>query len=179
MSSKLEIELLSAAAASDDALMRAIADLVNRVYLTAEEGLWVQGATRTNAAEIAGMVAARQIALARMDGAIVGAVRIQRLDASTGELGMLVADPVRRGAGIGRDLVDFAEELARREGRTVMQLEVLVPREWTHPVKEFLHAWYTRIGYSPVHAGTIDETYPQLEPLLATPCDFVIYHKRL
>jgi hypothetical protein len=56
---------------------------------------------------------------------------------------------------------------------------VLMPREWTHPVKEFLHAWYTRIGYRPVRRGTIDEHYPQLAPLLATPCDFVVYEKDL
>jgi hypothetical protein len=28
-----------------------------------------------------------------------------------------------------------------------MQLEVLVPRQWSHRSKEFLKAWYTRIGY--------------------------------
>jgi hypothetical protein len=60
-----------------------------------------------------------------------------------------------------------------------MQLEVLRPREWTHPVKEFLHAWYTRLGYRAVRTGTIDESYPHLAPRLATGCDFVIYHKNL
>jgi len=30
-----------------------------------------------------------------------------------------------------------------------------------------------------VRSGTIDESYPWLAPLLATPCDFVIYHKDL
>jgi hypothetical protein len=38
---------------------------------------------------------------------------------------------------------------------------------------------YTRIGYRPVRSGTIDESYPWLALLLATPCDFVIYHKDL
>jgi hypothetical protein len=60
-----------------------------------------------------------------------------------------------------------------------MQLELLVPRDWTHPTKEFLNAWYTRIGYRVARTGAIDEAYPALAPLLATPCDFVIYHKRL
>lgn len=50
---------------------------------------------------------------------------------------------------------------------------------WTHPNKELLHAWYTRIGYRPVGSVTSDESYPWLAPLLATPCDFVIYHKDL
>jgi GNAT superfamily N-acetyltransferase len=174
-----EVVLLPAAASSDDELVREVTDLVNRVYRTAEEGLWVDGATRTTTTEMAEMIAGEQIAVARVEGQIVGSVRVQELDTGQGEFGQLVADPARRGEGIGRELVGFAEEMSRRRGRGVMQLEVLMPREWTHPVKEFLHAWYTRIGYRPVRRGTIDERYPQLAPLLATPCDFVVYEKDL
>ena len=92
---------------------------------------------------------------------------------------MLVADPERRGEGIGRDLIRFAEERCRRRGASSMQLELLVPRDWTHPTKQFLDAWYTRIGYRPARTGRIDDDYPHLAPLLATPCDFVVYHKAL
>jgi hypothetical protein len=35
------------------------------------------------------------------------------------------------------------------------------------------------IGHRVTRTATIDEAYPALAPLLATPCDFVIYHKRL
>ena len=175
----LQIQLLSSGASSDDGLVSDLADLVNRVYATAEDGLWIEGATRTTTSEMAELISAGQIAVGKIAGRIVGAVRIQQLDAATGEFAMLVADPARRGEGIGRDLVLFAEELSRRRGLGVMQLELLVPREWTHPTKEFLRAWYTRIGYRPVRSGTIDESYPQLAPLLATPCDFVIFRKDL
>jgi GNAT superfamily N-acetyltransferase len=175
----LEIELLPVAAAADRELVGEITDLVNRVYATAEEGLWVDGATRTTASEMAEMIADGQIAVARMDGQTVRSVRVQELESGVGEFGMLVADPARRGEGIGRELVIFAEELSRQRGLAVMQLELLVPRRWTHPTKEFLHSWYTRIGYRPVRSGTINESYPQLAPLLATPCDFVVYHKDL
>jgi GNAT superfamily N-acetyltransferase len=178
----LSIEKLQRTAAADAELVAHLADLVNRVYAVAEDGLWVDGAARTTEAEMAGLIAAGEIAVARHDGRdepIVGCVRIQRLDDQLGEFGMLVADPARRGRGIGRDLVGFAEDWCRRQGQALMQLELLVPREWTHPIKAFLDAWYTRIGYRPVRTGTIDEAYPQLAPLLATPCDFVIYHKPL
>jgi hypothetical protein len=60
-----------------------------------------------------------------------------------------------------------------------MQLELLVPQTWTHPVKEFLRGWYTRIGYAKVRTESLAEAYPALHPYLATPCDFVIYHKDL
>jgi GNAT superfamily N-acetyltransferase len=173
------IELLPPVAASDGELVREITALVNRVYAEAEAGLWIDGATRTTGDEVGEMIAAAEIALARRGGQLVGSVRIRRLDRERGELGMLVADPAHRGRGIGRDLVAFAEETSRRRGLPMMQLELLVPRDWTHPVKQFLHAWYTRIGYRPVRSGSIDESYPHLALLLATPCDFVVYHKDL
>jgi GNAT superfamily N-acetyltransferase len=172
----IEIELV---ATPDGDLVREITDLVNRVYAVAEEGLWVQGATRTTISEMTQLIAAGQIAVARLDGQVVGAVRVQQLDARTSEFGMLVADPAHRGEGIGRQLVAFAEETSRQRGLAVMQLELLEPRGWTHPTKAFLHAWYTRIGYRPAQSGTIDKSYPQLAPLLATPCDLVVYHKDL
>jgi GNAT superfamily N-acetyltransferase len=174
-----EIELLPAAAAADGELVEEITDLVNRVYEKAEKGLWVDAATRTNTTEVAELIAGGQIAVAWQDKQVMGSVRIQQLDSGEGEFGMLVADRARRGEGIGRELVIFAEELSRQRGLTVMQLELLVPREWKHPTKEFLHGWYTRIGYRPVRSDTIDQRYPQLAPLLATPCDFVVYHKDL
>ena len=171
--------MLSATTTGDARLVAEITDLVNQVYLVAEAGLWVDGATRTNTTEMREMIAAGEIATARVEGHLVGCVRVQQVADDIGEFGMLAGDPARRGVGIGRDLVEFAEARSRERGLPTMQLELLVPRDWTHPSKEFLHAWYTRIGYTPVRTGSIEEQYPHLAPLLATKCDFVIYHKRL
>lgn len=85
--------------------------------------------------------------------------------------------PERRGLGIGKELVAFAEQDCRRRGATVMQLELLAPRTWSHPTKTFLDEWYTRLGYRKVRVGTLEESYPDLAPLLATPCDLAVYHK--
>jgi GNAT superfamily N-acetyltransferase len=174
-----EVQLLPASAAADATLMERIADLINEVYAVAEEGLWIDGATRTTVDGVAELTRAGEIAVARVRGRIVGCVRVQRLDERTGEFGMLVADPAHRGLGIGRELIRFAERSCSEDGLSTMQLELLVPRDWTHPTKEFLAAWYTRIGYRVARTGTIDEAYPDLAPLLATPCDFVIYQKDL
>ena len=38
----------------------------------------------------------------------------------------------------------------------VMRLEVLVPRTWTHPSKQFLKAWYGRRGYRLVRTTPVD-----------------------
>ena len=159
--------------------MARLTDLVNRVYAVAEAGLWLDGATRTTGPELAALIRAEQIALAAVRGRVVGVVRVRELGGGQGEFGMLVAAPEQRGTGIGRELVGFAEGWARARGLTRMQLELLVPRTWSHPVKEFLRAWYTRIGYRPVHTGSLDEAYPELVARLATPCDFLTFHKDL
>ena len=60
-----------------------------------------------------------------------------------------------------------------------MQLELLVPREWTHPSKQFLADWYDRLGYRVTQRADLAEDYPHLAPSLATPCDFLVYRKDL
>jgi GNAT superfamily N-acetyltransferase len=175
----IEVELLSRDARADATLMEWISELANEVYTVAEAGLWIDGATRTSVDEIVELTGAGQIAVARTGGQVVGCVRVQRLDERTGEFGMLYADPGHRGIGIGRELIRFVEREASADGVTTMQLELLVPREWTHPAKQFLAEWYSRLGYRIARTGTIDEAYPELAPLLATPCDFVIYRKDL
>jgi hypothetical protein len=92
---------------------------------------------------------------------------------------MLVAAPEQRGTGVGRALVAFAEQRSRERGLRAIQLELLLPRTWQHPSKEFLKSWYGRIGYRRVRTGSIDDVHPHLAPLLATPCDLAVYEKPL
>jgi GNAT superfamily N-acetyltransferase len=92
---------------------------------------------------------------------------------------MLAADPKHRGLGIGRELVAFAEGRAGERGCSEMQLELLVPAGWSHPSKEFLRGWYTRIGYRHAYTSELGELYPGLAPLLATACDLEVYRKDL
>jgi GNAT superfamily N-acetyltransferase len=109
----------------------------------------------------------------------VGVIHVYDVSADTSRFGMLVAAPDRRGSGIGVALLDFAEGRCRERGRRALQLELLVPREWTHPAKAFLSAWYARRGYRLVRTTTLDEDYPHLTPLLATPCDLEVHEKVL
>jgi GNAT superfamily N-acetyltransferase len=174
----IEIELLPPAAA-EDALLEELRDRINRVYEVAESGLWLEGHVRMGAAEMAESVRGGEIAVARLDRRVVGSVQIRRLDRETGELGLLAADPEHRGVGVGRELVRFAETLSRSRGLSTMQLGFVVPREWTHPVKQFLHEWYSRLGYRIVRKEDFREAEPEAAPLLATECDFLIYRKPL
>jgi GNAT superfamily N-acetyltransferase len=171
--------LLRAANSRDARLVDHVTSLVNDVYATAESGLWRDGAPRTTAAELAELIRAEQIAVATRHGQIAGSVRLHDVADDLSEFGMLVAAPDQRGTGVGRALVAFAEEHSRERGLRAIQLELLVPRAWRHPSKEFLKAWYGRLGYRPVRTGSIDDTYPHLAPLLATPCDLDVYEKPL
>jgi ribosomal protein S18 acetylase RimI-like enzyme len=173
----VEVEILDSRAG--EGVVAEVTDLVNRVYANGEKGLWRAGAARTTLDETRVLIRNGEIVVARLEGRIVGVIRVQRLDGNVGEFGMLAADPDHQGLGIGRDLVRFAERLSQERGLDTMQLELLVPKKWTHPSKKFLHEWYSRIGYQVIRTGSIDEQYPTLAPQLATPCDYVIYHKRL
>ena len=182
MARAFSIEVLPAAAAADLSVVSTVTGLINEVYAVAEHGLWRDGATRTTEEEVARFTRGGEIAVVVAGGPVagerlLGCVRIQRLDADMSEFGMLAVAASHRGTGMGRELVRFAEAAARDAGHATMQLELLVPREWKHPSKEFLAQWYARIGYTVVRAGSTDEFYPQLTPLLATPCDFVVYRK--
>ena len=73
---------------------------------------------------------------------------------------------------------DQAKRLCATPWRA-MQLELLLPRTWQHPNKEFLKAWYHRCGYRAVRTTRMDDAYPHLAPYLATECDLVVYEKAL
>jgi GNAT superfamily N-acetyltransferase len=109
--------------------------------------------------------------VSRRQGRISGSVRLCEIADGTGEFGMLVADPDQGGTGVGRALVDFLEQRSRDRGLRAVQLELLVPRAWRHPSKEFVRSWYERRGYRAVRTGRLDDAYPHLAALLAMPCD--------
>ncbi len=175
----MDIRLLDPAVSDDAELVDRLTSLINDVYATAESGLWRDGATRTTATEVAELIAAGQIAVATRGGELAGSVRLHDVGEDASEFGLLVAAPEHRSTGAGRALLDFAERHSQERGRRAMQLELLLPRAWRHPSKEFLKAWYGRRGYRIVRTGNIEDAHPHLAPLLATPCDLAVYEKPL
>ena len=154
------MRLLEPAAGDDERLVERLTGLVNDVYAAAESGLWREGTTRTTAAELAELIRAGEIAVATRNGQVVGSVRIHDVAEDTGEFGLLAAAPDQRGTGVGSALVAFAEQHGRERGLRAMQLELLVPREWRHPSKEFLKAWYGRIGYRIIRTANVIDSPP-------------------
>jgi GNAT superfamily N-acetyltransferase len=156
-----------------------LSDLINEVYDDAESGMWKRKGTRTNPAEVESLLRSRALILAEIDGELAGSVNVCLMGDGVGEFGMLVADRRFRGAGIGSELVRHAEAWARGHGCHTMRLELLTPRHWKNPSKEFLKQWYTRIGYTPRAVEPLESLHPDLVPELATECDFTVWLKPL
>jgi len=169
---------LTAAAAADAGLVAQITDLVNAAYAAGEAGLWRPGWTRTTPREVADLIATGGMLVASAGEHIVGCAHVRRLDDTTADLGFVSAAPDRWGGGAGGALVDAAEDLMRSAGVSAMQLELLVPRDATHPVKERLRAWYERLGYAVVRRAPFEEVSTQAARL-ATPCEFLVFRKPL
>ncbi len=81
------------------------------------------------------------ILTAREAGTLIGCVAVTRKDDTLGYLGMLCVLPTLQSAGLGRRLLDAAEDLARTEGIAAMEMTVIDSRT-------SLIAWYERRGYA-------------------------------
>ncbi|KAH8903010.1 hypothetical protein BR93DRAFT_203272 [Coniochaeta sp. PMI_546] len=180
------------AAAQDDELVTYITELVNRVYFESESSFWTPGFGRTNPGEIRDYLRCGALALAwRGEDAsfeqhgdlskdLLGCVNVKMFpDEETGELGMLACDPVSRGIGVGRELVRFAEEEARRRGARHMRLELLQGHGWRHEFKDRLEGWYGRNGYQLDRVEDVGKNWPFLVPLLAKPTVMKVFVKEL
>lgn len=174
--STIDVDLLDE---PDPEIVGRVTDIVNGVYATSEDGLWRDNTARTSPEQMADLVAAGEIAAAHVGGELAGTIRVHEVAEGTGEFGLLGTDPAHQGLGVGRALIDFAERQCRERGLRTMQLELLVPRAGKHPSKVFLDAWYQRLGYRPARTTRMEVAYPELAPLLATPCELVVYAKPL
>ena len=173
------VALLPAGAAADRHLVERLTDLVNAAYERGERGLWRPGTARIFGDEVAASIAAGELAVARVGTEVAGCVRVRRHDASTGELGLLATDERHRGAGIGGELLRFAEALSRDRGAARMRLELLVPRAGEHPFKARLDAWYRRLGYRVGGEEDFAVRHPEPAGHLARPCLLRIYERSL
>ena len=103
---------------------------------------------------------------ARDGDAIIGCVAVTHKRPALGYLGMLCVLPTLQSGGLGRALLDAAEDHARAAGITAMEMTVIDSRA-------SLIAWYVRRGY--VLTG---ETRP-FPVLRDPPITFVVLEKPL
>lgn len=106
------------------------------------------------------------ILTARDGAALTGCVAVTRKNVSLAYLGMLCVLPTLQSAGLGRRLLDAAEDLARGHGIAAMEMTVIDSRA-------SLIAWYERRGYR-----RTGETRP-FPVLRDPPITFVVLEKPL
>ena len=104
--------------------------------------------------------------LAEEEGAIAGCNYVELRDDS-GYFGLLSIDPNYQGRGLGRKLVEQAEEFCRRESRAVMRIRVLNHRTELPP-------FYEKLGY---HVAGTEEV--EQVPSALVPYHFIVMEKKL
>jgi GNAT superfamily N-acetyltransferase len=144
-----------------------------QVGWTSETGL-LDGA-RTDAGAVAALIVdpTTTLLLARSaDAALTGCIAIE----SNGDsclLFMLAVDPMLQTAGLGKQLLDAAEQFAAGRGADIATVTVIRQREQ-------LVAWYLRRGYRPTGAR---EPFPYGDDSVGTPLrddlQFVVLEKPL
>lgn len=145
-----EIAQATARDADDSVLVSQLVEIINVAYKTSEGDIWIDSHLRTTPDDLARLIRAGEIFVARRASQVVGTVRICEDERSL-EWGQLASVPAVAGQGLGRAIAAYVEARARAKGRSVVTLEVLVPKtaahEPRHPAKGRLQDWYARMGY--------------------------------
>jgi predicted N-acetyltransferase YhbS len=148
---------------SNPADVAAIVEVVNAAFQV--ERFFVDG-DRTSAEEIREMLDRGTFLLAERDGGLAACVYVE-IRGEDGYFGMLSVHPDHQGEGLGRMLIDAAEDYARQAGCSVMEIHVVDLRTELPP-------FYLRLGY--VETGV--EPMPP-DPNLTRPCRFIVMRKPL
>ena len=125
--------------------------------------------TRTDEERLTAMMAKGSILLAEDgDGRLLASAYIERRGAR-GYLGMLAVDQARQGKGLGRGIVEAAEDRFHRMGCEAVDITVLSLRPELLPI-------YRKFGY--VEAGT-EEFHPSVPLKPGHDCHCIVMSKRL
>lgn len=188
----VEIQIAASSDGDNDALVAKLTGIVNQVYLDTESDIFVEGFQRTDEQEVRSIIRAGELAVAYLaptcpqqrsqgqEREAIGCIRIRRVSADVGELGMMALDPAHQGGGKGSALVRFAEGHVRATlGLPVARLELLVPSGFHHAFKARLQAWYDKLGYRVVRLGVFQDEYPKIAALLRGPTEYRVFEKTL
>ncbi|HEV8578065.1 MAG TPA: GNAT family N-acetyltransferase [Thermoanaerobaculia bacterium] len=129
------------------------------------ERFFVDG-ERTTVDEVRGMLENGTFFLAEDGGPLAACVYLE-IRPGDAYFGMLSVDPTRQGEGLGRLLVEAAEEQARAAGCEEMEIHVVDLRTELPP-------FYRRLGY--VEVGTVPM---EPDPKFKQPCQFIVMRKPL
>lgn len=143
--------------------VRGIVEVVNAAFRVESE---FRTGDRTSAADVTRLVESATFLVAIEEERIVGAVMV-KINGDVGYFGMLAVAPGRQRSGIGRALLEAAEDYGRRQGCTRMTLK-------TGTIRPELLVYYDKKGYR------ADRTEPAPQGAhFAKPFDIVWMSKEL
>ena len=154
-------------------------NMINEVYRASEDDIWIDEHQRITLERLLEIIELGELLLAFQNDKIYGCIHLEPITKSVYKFKMLAANPMFKGKGIGSILVKYAEQQALSYGAATMQLELLVPTEFTHPDKVFLHDWYTKIGYELKEEHGVDYVHEGISQYLKVGCIAKVYQKNL
>lgn len=148
---------------ADRADMPALIPMINAAFVVED---FIEG-TRTDEERMSALMEKGKFLMAE-DGNVIGSVYVE-ISGDRGYLGMLAVHPSRHGEGLGRKLVQAAEDYCRGAGCSYMKLTVLSLRM---PVLSF----YRKLGYTEMGAEEFRPSRP-LKPGIQ--CHAIVMTKQL
>tara|TARA_B110000285_G_scaffold2578_1_gene2685 strand:+ start:2424 stop:2960 length:537 start_codon:yes stop_codon:yes gene_type:complete len=122
-------------------------DILIYAYAQTEAEIWGDNYARISKEDFREIVNSEELFLAYKEGQVVGCVRLLKVNEETYSFGLLAVDFNIKGQGIGRKLVEKAEQEATLFGAKFMDIEILKAKDIKVKSKIDLHNWYTRLGY--------------------------------
>lgn len=166
-------------ASFNDIDITVLVNMINAVYRNAEDEIWQKEHLRISAERLTEITEKQELLIALIGNEIAGCIHLEPVNDLLYKFKMLAANPKYKGIGVGSKLVKFAEETALKNGANTMQLELLVPTNFVHPDKVFLHNWYSKIGYVKQSVHSVDYCHDGISQFLKTPCNAIVYQKPL
>ena len=154
-----EVHLRLAESADTDALVR----LINAAFIVERDA--IEG-DRIDSKKLQALFETGTFLLLENDAQLLGCVYIEIKD-RRGYLGLLSVQPERQKTGLGRKLVEAAEDFLRKADCEAADLRIVSARSG-------LPQWYERIGYSAVGTAPIPDSIP-----LKVPSHFILMSKLL
>jgi GNAT superfamily N-acetyltransferase len=143
--------------------VQALARLINAAFRV--EQPFIEG-DRINADGVRAYLEKGKFLLAEDSGGLVGCVYVE-LRGDRGYLGLLGIDPPRQGTGLGRKLMDTAENYFRAAGCRAINLRIVSARA---P----LPAFYRHLGYAETGTAPFAPDVP-----VKVPCHYILMSKSL
>lgn len=148
-------------------------------YALTEVEVWGPNYVRISFDEYNELIERGEIFIAYYKDKVVGGIHFSERKKGLYSFSLLCADFDKNGLGIGRALINEVEAIAKENGATAIQIEILRPKGVEVPFKKRISDWYERLGYHYTHSQNFAEIKPVKAQNLVQPSDFDYYWKNI